>query len=182
VERCQQGDQSAFRELYDLYSGRILRHLVVLIGQTPEVEDALQMSFATAFRKIHTFDFRTRFSSWLHGIALGTARNALRSRRRRGRAMDNLTVETRHRDGEGRAGPDHKVALRQRAALLDDALADLSADRRVVFTLYYVEQLEVAEIAARLGVSESAAWGRIKRARAQVVQAVKRDERRGRGS
>lgn len=61
------------------------------------------------------------------------------------------TVENRERSSE----PEHATLASERAAILRDAIASLSERERIVLTLVHVDELQGAEIGARLGVSES---------------------------
>lgn len=60
------------------------------------------------------------------------------------------------------------------ASLLDQ----LKPERRIAFVLYYLEELELAEVAARLKVSAETARARARRGRADLIAAVERFERR----
>jgi RNA polymerase sigma-70 factor (ECF subfamily) len=168
VAGCKRGDERAFEELYRRFAPAIYRHLQVLLGGRGEPEDALQQVFEQAFRSIHRFAGRSSFSTWLHGIALRVALNVRRSWGRRDNAMSAFAKEE-----PGSPPPlDQAVSARQELERLEAHLSGLSEKRRVAFLLYYVEQLELGELARRLGVSPATAWARVVRARDEILARV----------
>ena len=52
-----------------------------LVGNSHDAEDLAQEAFVKAFRNIHTFDGRARFTTWLYTIAKNTAISQMRKRR-----------------------------------------------------------------------------------------------------
>lgn len=177
VERCRRRDERAFGELYERYADRIHRHLLVLLGRPSDADDALQVVFMKAFRSIDTFEGRSTLSTWMHGIAVHVALTQLRMRKRRESAMHAFAAE-KHGAGSGAAHGDAevRVVLAQRVERLHRHLEKVSPKRRVPFLLYYVEQLELSEVAAQIGTSEPTAWARIKRTRARVLRAIERED------
>lgn len=177
VRRAQEGDRSAFDDLHRQLSGRIQRHLRVLLGPTADVDDALQSVFLEAYRNLGKFDHSSKFTTWLHGIAVRVALNASRSKRRRGRAMNNLSDQTSFRPSSVTATPEAAAVSQEQLARLHRLLASVDEGKRIAFLLYYVEQLELSELGDRLGVSPGTAWARVKRARAQVLREMEREQR-----
>src|SRR5688500_13131285 len=52
-----------------------------LVANQHDAEDLAQEAFVKAYRNIHTFDGRARFTTWLYTIAKNTAFTQLRKRR-----------------------------------------------------------------------------------------------------
>src|SRR2546427_2041252 len=69
VNRCIQGDSSAFDALYHRYAGRIYSLLRRLTGSEPLAEDLTQETFLAAYRGLRTWRGEGRISTWLCGIA-----------------------------------------------------------------------------------------------------------------
>ncbi len=68
----------AFTDLVRDYRERLLRFLLTRCASFADAEDALQDTFIAAYRYLHSYDPRWRFSTWLYRIAI---RNAARLRR-----------------------------------------------------------------------------------------------------
>ena len=174
VERCLSGDSSGFVAMYDQYAPQVHRRLASLLGEASEAEDALQQTFLLAFRSLARFERRSSLSTWLHGIAVRVALNTIRGRKRRDRAMAALASESHVRDPQTRS-PESSVDLAQQMQRLRRYLVDLPSETQVAFVLYFVEQLELSEVAALIGSTQKGVWVRLKRARERVRAAIERE-------
>src|SRR6202020_3050390 len=67
------GDMAAFESLYRQFSPRIYGLCLRLTGQREAAEDCTQECFVAAWRALARFERRSRFSTWLHKIAVHTA-------------------------------------------------------------------------------------------------------------
>ena len=63
----------AFTELVHCYRDRLLRFLLTRSASFADAEDALQDTLINAYRYIHSYDPRWRFSTWLYRIAINNA-------------------------------------------------------------------------------------------------------------
>jgi len=75
VELANAGSDPAFSELVERYQGRLLRFLLTRCASRADAEDALQDTFINAYRYLHSFNPRWRFSTWIYRIGI---RNAMR--------------------------------------------------------------------------------------------------------
>src|SRR5271154_561434 len=64
------GDAAAFETLYRQFSPRVYGLCLRLTGQREAAEDCTQESFVAAWRALGRFERRSRFSTWLHRIAV----------------------------------------------------------------------------------------------------------------
>src|SRR6185436_13405846 len=71
----------AFRTLHDRHKEAVLRICLRVTGDVNDALDATQEAFLLAFRGIHCFRFRSRFSRWLRRIALRVSFEHQRRRR-----------------------------------------------------------------------------------------------------
>lgn len=77
IDAAKAGSADAFAELVARYQGRLLRFLLTRCSSYADAEDALQDTLINAYRYLHSYDPRWRFSTWLYRIAI---RNAQKSR------------------------------------------------------------------------------------------------------
>ena len=82
VEKCRQGDLSAYRMIYDRYEQPLLRTACRVLGQQQDAEDAVQDTFMKLYRGIHGFHRGARFSSYLFRILLNSCTDILRKKKR----------------------------------------------------------------------------------------------------
>src|ERR1043166_8784126 len=87
VTRVCQGDQEAFRLIFDRYSRPIIGFIYDMVSDRELAEELTQETFVRAFRAIHGMKPETKLSTWLFGIARNVAREALRARTRANRQV-----------------------------------------------------------------------------------------------
>jgi len=75
IAAAKSGSADAFADLVSLYRERLLRFLLTRCASFADAEDVLQDTLIAAFRYIHSYDPRWRFSTWLYRIAIRNASN-----------------------------------------------------------------------------------------------------------
>ena len=83
IRAASAGDTAAFEELVRAYQAHVWRFLRHLLGDATFAEDITQETFVRVYRKLETFRFRSKFSTWVFSVARNAGIDALRSRRRR---------------------------------------------------------------------------------------------------
>lgn len=156
---AQQGDAAAYETLLRSILP-VLRAFVARRGvDSSEVEDVVQEILLLIHRARHTWRSDRPFDPWMWAIARNASTDALRrqgrERSRRATAQD-VFGERAPLPADGSASPEEQIGAAQIGPGLLDALAKLPATQRSAVELLYVEQLSVAEAAARAGVSPSA--------------------------
>jgi RNA polymerase sigma factor (sigma-70 family) len=144
------GNEQAFRLLYRRHTPR-LRHLLLrLLGEPrADAEDAVQETWMRAVAGLPRFRGDSAFGTWLVGIGVRTAGEALRRRYRRRESGDPEELAI----AAPAAGAGERIDLER-------ALAALPDRHRAVLVLHDVEGFTHEEIAARLGIpaGTSKAW------------------------
>ncbi len=166
-------DWSVFYDAHFDYVWRSLRRLGV-----PEsaLDDAAQEVFVVALRRHGKFEGRSSVRTWLFGIALNRARELARSTRRRGEeALSEQLPDESGPDQEQRA------INAQALSLVYRALDELGHDRRALLIMAEVEEMTAAEIAELLSIPLNTVYSRIRLARRDFEQALKRCRARGPG-
>jgi RNA polymerase sigma-70 factor (ECF subfamily) len=184
VTRAQRGDQAAFAALFRAHHGRIHAMCARLLGgagvhgkSDGDIDDAVQQTFLEAWRCLHRFEGKSRFTTWLTRIAIHTCFSVRRRLRRLFLADDDtralaLVEPVRVDDDRAAAAPlaPDEVASRQaRARALDEVLQQLAPKKRVVFVLADLEELTSPEIAAIVGVPEATVRTRLYYARRELA-------------
>lgn len=164
VDRVLSGDRSAFQQIVDATSQKLVRLGARIMGNQADAEDVVQEAYVKAYRALTAgeFDRRSSTNTWLYRIVVNGAIDAKRSRKRRGEASDEQVDP----GWDGAARAEARVALSE----LDDWLALLPAEQRAALVLQSMEGLNNAEIAQIMGVSEGAVEQRLVRARATLRQ------------
>jgi RNA polymerase sigma-70 factor, ECF subfamily len=135
VTRARQGDGAAFEQLYQAHRGRVYTLCLSLCGDAEEAQDLLQETFVRAYRSLTRFRGDSRFSTWLHCIAVNQYRDSLRRRARQPEPPPLPSPDP--------AAADVTVQVRV-------ALTRLQPAHRIVLALRYSQSLSYNEIAALL--------------------------------
>jgi RNA polymerase sigma-70 factor (ECF subfamily) len=135
----------------------------------------MQEAYVSAFQHLDQFQGSAAFSTWLVRIAVNTALARVRARRPMAAVSDEHEEDTMSMTPEV-PEPERRAAAREAAALLERALDTLPELYRTVFVLREVEEMDTAECASALGVTEDVVKTRLHRARAalreQLLQVV----------
>jgi RNA polymerase sigma-70 factor (ECF subfamily) len=152
------GDLPAFEQLYRQFSPRIYGLCLRLTGQREAAEDCTQDCFVAAWRSLGGFEQRSRFSTWLHRIAV----HAVLARRR--------GLRTRYEVAEPPAGlPEVPDPAGDAPPLdLERAIAQLPEGARHVLVLVGVCGFSHAEAAEALGIAAGTCKAQLHRARSLV--------------
>jgi RNA polymerase sigma-70 factor (ECF subfamily) len=173
---AQQGDASAFEEIYRLHSRRVYSLCLRMLGDPTEAEDLAQDAFLQLFRKIHTFRGESAFSSWLHRL---TANVVLMSFRKKKAVVASLEDMTRTNDEESVprweiGGLDLRLAGVFDRANLETAVEQLPEGYRRMFLLHDVHGYEHNEIAEILNCSIGNSKSQLHKARKRLRELLHR--------
>jgi RNA polymerase sigma-70 factor (ECF subfamily) len=157
-------------EAYFAFVWRSLRHLGVTHG---DADDAAQQVFLAASGKLASISAGSE-RAFLYGVAVRVASRARRNRERRREIHEADAPEAA--DPAPRA--DEVIGQFQARAMLEAILDEMSPDLREVFVLFEIEQLSRAEIAAALEIPAGTVASRLRRAREDFSQRVRRHEAR----
>ncbi len=153
LDAARRGDAWALKQFYDGYQPLIASLCYRLLARPEDVEDALQAIFLRAFRALPNFRGQSSVKTWLYRIAVNECMDLLRKRKSAPEALQ----ETMRIENE-RIGPADKIAVQQ-------ALARLAPDQRVLLALRFWEELSYEEIAQTLGLSLPTVKMRLMRAK-----------------
>ena len=161
VERARNGDEAAFKALYDANVDRIYRLAYRMAGQDDLARDFTQEAFLRAWQRLDQFRGDAAFSTWLHAIAVSVSLNGLRKvdrHRKRERSLENAAHIA---PAKRRLDP----GVRDR---LEGAVDALPETYRTVFLMHDLEGYRHGEIAETLGVAEGTSKARLFRAREKL--------------
>jgi RNA polymerase sigma-70 factor (ECF subfamily) len=148
VRRAQQGDRSAFTELFRRHRGDVGRLVFRMLGPTADAEDVVQEVFLQVHRSLSEFRGQAKFTTWLHRVTVNVVLMVRRAARSRP-VFANEPVA----DQEPDRGllPDEGAARRARVDAFRRLLERLPEKKRTVFVLHELEGLPPAEIADIVG-------------------------------
>ena len=172
VVRVQGGDSAAFDLLVRKYQHRIAALISRYVHDWSEVQDVAQDTFIRAYRAIGNFRGDAQFYTWLHRIAVNTAKNHLVSHSRRP-PTDDIEVETAEQFESGlrlreNATPERELMRQQLEQTVMRAVERLPEELREAISMREVEGLSYEEIAQRMQCPIGTVRSRIFRAREAI--------------
>jgi RNA polymerase sigma-70 factor (ECF subfamily) len=155
---------------------RCLRRLGLRTG---EADDGAQQVFLVAARRIDDIE-PGRERAFLFSTSMHVAAKARRTEQRRREVTDDELEDRADAAADRDSVPNVEELVDRRRAreLLDGILDEMPFDLRVVFVLYEVEELTMAEIATALELPPGTVASRLRRARAEFSERVARIEAR----
>lgn len=172
VTRVCQGDQEAFRLIFERYSRPVIGFIYDMVSDRELAEELAQETFVRAFRGIQGMNPETKLSTWLFGIARNVARESLRARVRANRQID-LEDESVMDLSDNNPVPVDRLLSKELNELIRRALAALDEDKRLVFTLKVFHQCSYEEIAEITGFSIAKLKTDLHRARAEMRRRIR---------
>ena len=148
-------------QLFKRYAPYVARIGLRLLGRESDVDDLIQEVFLAAFKQRDQLRDPHATKNWLATIAVRAARRQLR--RRRMRQFVGLDV-----GGVALEIPDERISPEKRALLtrVYEVLDRMAVDRRLAWTLRFVEGEKLDKVAERCGCSLATAKRRIAAAQA----------------
>jgi RNA polymerase sigma-70 factor, ECF subfamily len=172
LQRLRAGDNDAFEQLVRRHTGAMLAVARRLLRDDDAARDAVQEAFLNAFKGLRSFREDASLSTWLHRIVVNAALMNLRRQKRRAEtAIDELlpqfTETGRHtkRADPWRVTAESLLLDREARAIVRAAIDQLPTAYRTVLMLRDIEEMNTAEVAELLEVSENAVKIRLHRAR-----------------
>jgi RNA polymerase sigma factor (sigma-70 family) len=159
-----------FAVLFDRHAPHIHRYLARRAGRQV-ADDLVAETFLTAFAKRDRYDLGDSDARpWLYGIATNLVGQHRRDEVRQYRIMQGAVAEPEVPDHADRVAAG--VTAQATRALLDAALAELSAGDRDVLLLIAWEQLTYQEVSRALAIPAGTVRSRLHRARTKVRQVL----------
>jgi RNA polymerase sigma-70 factor (ECF subfamily) len=170
VARVLAGETLLYEIVMRRYNQRLYRVARAILGTDTEAEDVVQDAYVRAYANLRQFEGRAKFSTWLTKIAVY---EALSRRKLAGRlapldADKEPFEDTMPLNRQDPLSPERAAYSGELQSLLESTIDALPEDYRTVFMMREVEEMDTAETAESLGLSEENVKVRLHRARAML--------------
>lgn len=167
-ERCRQKDNSARKELYELYAGQMMAICCRYVGDREVARDLLHDGFLKIFGSFDKFSYRGEGSlkAWISRIMVNTSLEYLRKNDVLHQTL--LLEEVPELADDAHAG---NLDIIPRKVLMD-FIGSLPAGYRTVFNLYTFEEKSHKEIAGILGINEKSSASQLFRAKSVLARKI----------
>jgi RNA polymerase sigma factor (sigma-70 family) len=160
VACVRRGDTAAFEALYDRHVRELLGFCVYMLRSRHDAEDAVQATFASAYRALRADSRPVALRPWLFTIARNDCLSILRRRR--------PVVELNGEIAPG-ADPVDQIELREEVRRVFEGLHGLPENQRAALVLAEVHGLSHNEVGEVLGVRADQVKAFVYQARSKLV-------------
>lgn len=140
IEGIKKGSKEDFSLLIERYQHYALKVAYRFLRDKEHAEDVVQEAFIKTFRKVHLFEGRSSFKSWLTQVVLNTCKNRIRKHSR-----ESLGLETPKPSRT--LGPEDSTIHLDIGEMLKAAIGSLPDKQQQALTLRVYEDLSFKEIA-----------------------------------
>ena len=159
VAKCLNGDNTAFDQLVLRYQLPMYRTALQIVQDESLARDITQNGFIKSWEKLHTYNSKYRFYSWLYKIIINESLNKKRSLRK----MDYLEmIETSDET------PYAQMVQNEEKEKLHKAISLLTEEQKIVIHLRHFEELSYQEISDVLDIEMKTVKSRLYSARMKL--------------
>lgn len=174
VDLCKRqlpDDIEAYRELVKRYEGLVYNFCLKTIGSPQDAEEVAQDALLQVFHKIHQFEGRAAFKTWLYKIVHNYCRNRISKNMRKRHVheayKEHVEKEQPTTEQGSPKNADNKVRIQE-------ALNHLKPNDKEIITYKYMLGMTLQEISETLGLGSSAVKMRYYRAMEAFKSAYER--------
>lgn len=160
-------EQSAFRYLYDHYSGALYSIILNIVPDKDLASDVLQEVFIKIWKQIESYDnIKGRLFTWMLNVARNASIDAVRSKGyQKSQQNRELTENVYYAGGSTETNTD-KIGLKK-------VVNSLKEDYKVLIILSYFEGFTQDEISKMLGIPLGTVKTRMRSALSQLKQLIR---------
>lgn len=165
IDRVLKGDTAAFAFLVDKYKHMVYTIALKISDNEADAEDIAQESFVKAYRQLHTFEGKSKFSTWLYTIAYRTALAQIQEN-----TIDTAPITKEIADTYAPDPLSSSVEANEQQYYVREAIQRLPKIEALLVTLYYLEENSVKEMQEITGLTAENIKIRLFRARKKLEQ------------
>jgi RNA polymerase sigma-70 factor, ECF subfamily len=148
IEQSLQNDQTAFRKIVETYQSMIFTLSFRLTGNEEEAKDVVQEAFIKVWLHLASYNQQQKFSTWLYRIATNICIDKLKKHHLLTTNYDDTLAKFIKTDDT-----EEILSNKELAEVILTLTNELSPKQRIVFTLRYLEDIEINEIVRITGMS-----------------------------
>jgi RNA polymerase sigma-70 factor (ECF subfamily) len=166
------GDQRAFDEIYNRYSGPLLGYFIRMLWKDREkAEDFVHDIFAKIVRKPELFDPKRKFKTWVYSVANNMCKNEYKKQEVRKNTSNGL--DEHYAIGDTNTDVFGEVQDRFFREEFEQSLDALDLKHSEAFKLRHIEGLSIKEIAEVLEISDGTVKSRLFYATKYLAESLK---------
>ena len=168
IKEIRNGNQEAFRKVVEEYQQYAFTLSFRILYDEDEARDAVQDSFIKIWKKIHEYDSKIKFTTWMYRIVTNTAIDRYRSiKRHKSVKMDDVAERLDQlQDGSLEVN----LSNEELAGIIKTLADDLPEKQKMVFVLRDIQELSSQEVETILEINETQVKSNLYHARKSIKE------------
>ena len=160
VDFVRKKDKESYIEVVRRYQNKLSRYVNYIIRDENQSDDIVQNTFIKAYKNLHGFNTKRKFSSWIYRIAHNEAVNMIRKRKKEISLDKNSWVREKFASKEDIIGDFEK---KEAVKMIKSSFNRLPIIYRSPLTLFFLEEKSYEEISDILRIPKGTVGTRIGR-------------------
>lgn len=170
IRKVLQGDSQAFRYFVDKYRNLAYSLAISVVKNSVVAEEVTQDAFVNAYKSLHQFEGRAKFSTWLYKIVMN---EALKRVKRKTMDYCKDIEEIQETEISDLNESIDTLGEEEQRYFINLALDRLSPNDSLVLRLFYLHENNLREIQEITGFTETNIKSILHRARKRMYAALK---------
>ena len=170
IQQVLSGKHEYYAQLVERYQKPLIYFLRGILRDEEEILDCTQEAFLAAYSNLWRYSSAHTFRAWLYSIARNKAIDLLRKKK------NNIPATLDENLIDPQEGPEEAWLAKERAAQVEEVLAELPEHFRQALYLRYQQELSYEEISCILNIPVSSVKTHLHRGKEKLRQIL---ERRG---
>lgn len=176
IKLAQKGDINAFEELINKFKNEIYNFAYLKTQEMTMAEDIAQETIITIYKKIKTYNFKGKFSSWVYKIAYNTLKKLTEKLKPQNtpttEELENLNLP----DKEEIKNLEKEITQNQIVEKIKKVITKLSPEHQEVLILHDIQGKKYEEIAEILDISLGTVKSRLFNARKALKELCEKEK------
>lgn len=173
LERCQNGDEQAFRKIVDRYHAPLLATATGMLGPGMDADSVVHEGLLRFYQTLDKFQGRSRLSTYLTRIVMNQALKRIQQKQRWYRRFLSSDDPNMSVSEASEAPETDRLEMQERADQIRTAVQTLSPEFRSVVVLRFLNELSTGECARVLGIPQGTVMSRLSRALDKLAPLLK---------
>lgn len=150
IQDAGKGNKQAFETIVHQYSSFVYRVSYRIVMDKEEAQDIVQETFIRLWKNLEKFNSEKKFTTWLYKITTNLCLDYLKSKKRK--QQDGYKLNTNHHEiTNNEYSLENKIMATDLIIIMQKLSQKLTPIQKVVFTLYFIEDRSLDEIAIITG-------------------------------
>jgi len=150
ITSSKRNDQKAFRKIVECYQSMIYSLAFRMLCNEEEAKDTVQETFIKVWMNLPSYNSEKKFSTWMYAIATNLCLDKLKSSKHyfQGNSIDESILNVISSDNI-----EQSVINSELGNIIRRLTSELTPKQKIVFTLRYLEEIEIDEIVQITGMT-----------------------------